>query len=282
MSIQTLNGNNALINSSAGLNLPMAQAMSGTNLQSYPALGADAFSMSRETSGMLSGMPGDTSALSSAGVFAQMTQLFSSVMTMFQQLLNGNQGRQNGVQGNDGNGVDALDGNNNNNAQGNDKVNGNAATEVKQATGAGSSIKGLDPVASDALRKAGFSEDDVSQGLGNAPASKGTHLAEPGSKYTAAVDLRTSGKSKQEISAMVERLRAQGFAAWYRDWSGNEHIHAVYAGIPLKDSLQNQVQSFMQGGTGLAGGGNDGTITAQDKSTVESLYKQRQNKVAVA
>jgi hypothetical protein len=281
MPIQTLNGNNALINSTANMTLPVAQAVSGISAQSYLAPGADAFSMSRETSGLMSGFPVGTAAQPSAGMLAQMTQFFSSIMTMFQQLLNVNQEKQNGIQGNDGNGVDALDGNNND-AQGKDKVNGNAATEVKQATGAGSSIKGLDPVASDALRKAGFSEDDVSQGLGNAPASKGTHLAEPGSKYTAAVDLRTSGKSKQEINAMVERLRAQGFAAWYRDWSGNEHIHAVYAGIPLKDSLQSQVQSFMQGGTGLAGGGNDGTITAQDKSTVESLYKQRQNKVAVA
>lgn len=150
----------------------------------------------------------------------------------------------------------------------------------------GRSIKGLDPVASDALRRAGLSAADVSQGLGHARASKGTHEHEPGSSYTAAVDIRTGGKSQAEIKSTLEKLWAQGFAAWYRSgpkWSGNEHIHAVYAGVPMKDMLESQVSDFINGRTGLVGHRREtfDPPSAQARATISSLFEQRNNRVSV-
>jgi hypothetical protein len=57
----------------------------------------------------------------------------------------------------------------------NDEASRSRAAEIGHIKSSGKSIKGLNPVASDALKKAGFSSRDVLQGLGNAPASKGTH-----------------------------------------------------------------------------------------------------------
>lgn len=166
-------------------------------------------------------------------------------------------------------------------------LEGNGPVNISQNKSTGESIKGIDPLASDALRKAGFTEDDVVQGLGNASASAGTHKAEPGSEYTAAVDLSTAGKSDAEIRDMLERLRSQGFACWYRGgekWESNEHIHAIYSGIPMKESLQNQVEAYVNGKDGLVGD-NDETYappTDREKNIVSTLYASRYDRVSVA
>ncbi len=123
------------------------------------------------------------------------------------------------------------------------------------------SIKHVHPVASSAYRKAveltGMSWT-VIQGRGNAKASHGYHAAEPGSTYTAAIDVSVRGKSHGDIEKIVRAMRSQGWAAWYRscktrrDWCGNEHIHAAYAGIPSKSQLEDQITSFLNDGDGLA------------------------------
>ena len=103
-----------------------------------------------------------------------------------------------------------------------------------------------------ALAAAGVSEAALSQTYGDAQASVGTHCPEPGTSYSAATDMAQGS----DPCGRVRRLRAQGFAAWFRtapEFPGNLHIHAVYAGTPnLKASLQRQVASFLQGRNGLA------------------------------
>lgn len=221
--------------------------------------------------------------------FLQQQMAMSNLMMLFLQVMTrlmlGGKGRKAG-------GIDPLSalgrGNGSRHAggtggDGHVRANRGAARPVgiQQASSSGRSLKGLDPVASDALRRAGLGEADVSQGLGDAAASAGTHLAEPGSRYTASVDIRTSGRSSGEIRKIVSDLRAQGFAAWYRNWPGNQHIHAVYAGVPLKSSTSQQVQAFLHGGTGLAGGGSDSSISAQDRESIRALYEDRNRRVSV-
>lgn len=161
------------------------------------------------------------------------------------------------------------------------------APNVAPSNARGGSIKGLDPLASDALRRAGLSSDDVSQGEGNAQASAGYHLAEPGSDYTAAADIRTSSMSGKQIRKVLDNLGEQGFAAWYRhgsDWSGNEHIHAVYAGIPMKGELEGQVRSFLAGHSGLSSDAVERDAFAPSpraKQVVHALFTHRENRVSV-
>jgi len=52
--------------------------------------------------------------------------------------------------------------------------------------------------------------------------------------------------------------REQGFSAWYREpdadgWPADEaaHIHAVFAGVPMKVRLEGQVRDFLAGLSGL-------------------------------
>lgn len=203
-------------------------------------------------------------------LFQQIMQIMLQVLT---QLMKGGRGTGGGARAPLGGGA----------TRGGDRAGAGAASPsgVKPAESSGRSIQGLDPLASDALRRAGLSASDVTQGLGHAAASKGTHEAEPGSRHTGSVDIRTSGRSTAEIKKIVHRLRAQGFAAWYRNWPGNQHIHAVYAGIPLKGSTSSQVQAFLQGGTGLAGGGRDSSITPQEIALIRALYQARRKRVAV-
>ncbi len=129
---------------------------------------------------------------------------------------------------------------------------------------------GLHPNASDALRRLGISSNRIMQTIGNAPASAGTHAPEPGSDggpayrvqgntYCAAVDLRSKDLSGSEIRDLLEGLAREGFAAWQRQpgrdgWPEDEvvHIHAVYAGCPMKRVLRRQVQDFLEGKNGLA------------------------------
>jgi hypothetical protein len=102
----------------------------------------------------------------------------------------------------------------------------------------------------------------ISQTIGNAPDSAGYHLQDGtigGHPYCAATDLSTSGMSHSEIRALLGRLADGGFAAFYR-WPGHDgwpssgaaHIHAVYAGVPMKWQLDGQVSDWLHGRNGLA------------------------------
>lgn len=116
----------------------------------------------------------------------------------------------------------------------------------------------------------------ISQGLGNAKASGVYHYAEPGSIYTAALDVSVRSKSKSDIEKLVRNMRLNGWAVWYRscssnsDWCGNEHIHGAYAGVPTKKELQGQINDFVVGKDGMKGDGYDKEIpvTEQEKQIV--------------
>ena len=67
----------------------------------------------------------------------------------------------------------------------------------------------------------------ITQGVGDAPASKGTHLSGH------AIDIRTRGLSDGWIYAMVIHLQSVGFAAVLRlsgEAGPTEHIHAALLG----------------------------------------------------
>jgi hypothetical protein len=122
---------------------------------------------------------------------------------------------------------------------------------------------GLHPEASDRLRCAGIDDADrVTQTIGNAAASAGYHAEDGrvgGEPYCAAVDLRARDLDQREITDLLIRLGENGFAAWYR-WPGHDgwpadeapHIHAVFAGVPMKNALEGQVEDFLVGLNGLA------------------------------
>ena len=121
---------------------------------------------------------------------------------------------------------------------------------------------GLAPAASDELRCAGVTAAMISQTIGNAAASAGYHAQDGtigGAPYTAAVDLRVSGMSQTAIRALLSRLADGGFAGYYR-WPGHDgwpsseiaHIHAVYAGVPMKSELRGQISDWEHGKNGLA------------------------------
>ncbi len=120
---------------------------------------------------------------------------------------------------------------------------------------------GLHPEASDRLRCAGVTADRVTQTIGRAAASAGYHAEDgtvDGEPYCAAVDLRARDLSESEIRALLDRLGHNGFAAWYRKpgydgWPSSQaaHIHAVFAGVPMKSQLRGQVQDFLLGLDGL-------------------------------
>jgi hypothetical protein len=121
-----------------------------------------------------------------------------------------------------------------------------------------------------AMLAAGVTDASLTQTYGDAPASVGTHCPEPGKTYSAATDLAQGA----DPCGRTRKLRAQGFAAWFRtapEFPGNLHIHAVYAGAPgLKASLQRQVASFLDGRDGLAGNRIDAhcPITEAEKAAV--------------
>lgn len=121
---------------------------------------------------------------------------------------------------------------------------------------------GLHPTASDGLRFAGIGVSGISQTIGNAAASAGTHAKDGtfmGLAYSAATDIRLLGRSEAQIAALLDKLASVGFAAWYRKpgfdgWPATEapHIHAVFVGAPMKLILRNQVRDWMAGKNGLA------------------------------
>lgn len=121
---------------------------------------------------------------------------------------------------------------------------------------------GLHPVASDRLRCAGVSSSRISQTIGNAAASAGTHAKDGttgAGPYSAATDISVSGLSDAQVKTLIAKLDALGFAAFFRNpghdgWPSYEarHVHAVFVGAKMKSSLQSQVWDFLAGRNGLA------------------------------
>jgi hypothetical protein len=121
---------------------------------------------------------------------------------------------------------------------------------------------GLHPAASDALRFIGVTAGQITQTIGGAVASAGTHLQDGtvgGQPYGAATDFSVRGMTQAEIKTFLGKLHFVGFAAWYR-WPGHDgwpasevpHIHAVHAGCAMKPALDAQMRDFFVGKNGLA------------------------------
>lgn len=121
---------------------------------------------------------------------------------------------------------------------------------------------GLHPEASDRLRCAGVTADRITQTIGDAAASAGYHAADgtvDGKAYCAALDLRARDRTEAQLRALLQKLGDNGFAAWYRKpgydgWPADQapHIHAVFAGVPMKTQLRGQVRDYLIGLNGLA------------------------------
>jgi hypothetical protein len=95
----------------------------------------------------------------------------------------------------------------------------------------------------------------VTQTIGDHPESRGTHRVDGtlnGEPYCAAVDLTVEGLNHAKVEEWVRQLGECGFAAFYRRPPlFSEHIHAVYAGVPMKPVLKRQVLSYLEGMNGL-------------------------------
>lgn len=103
--------------------------------------------------------------------------------------------------------------------------------------------------------------DRVVQTIGNAVQSAGTHAQDGedqfGHDYCAAVDISVRHDlDEQQIETLLEKLWDNGFAAYYRhtgSFANNHHIHAVYAGVYMKEMLRSQVHDFLHHRNGLVG-----------------------------
>lgn len=130
-----------------------------------------------------------------------------------------------------------------------------------------SGFKSCHPVTVELLKQLGVEDGDVTQGVGAAAASAGTHNqvgAYQGVKYGPCVDLRYSLANPDFIA----RLWQAGLVAFVRDaasgWSGSRHIHAVCLGLVddagnkhLPPICNTQVTDFLHSPprSGLAGHG---------------------------
>ena len=86
-----------------------------------------------------------------------------------------------------------------------------------------------------------------SYNAGGVAASAGTH------DEGGVVDLSIRGMSRKQIDGMVKWLRKAGFAAWFRNWPGNEHVHAVLMGHKnASNGAKQQMRSYEAGRDGLA------------------------------
>ncbi|BDI33375.1 hypothetical protein CCAX7_54260 [Capsulimonas corticalis] len=121
---------------------------------------------------------------------------------------------------------------------------------------------GLSQGASDAFRRAGVTGAMIGQTIGLAKASAGEHKPETtldnGHQYSAATDLHIQDLNDQRVKYLLTALSLEGFACYYRDpgrdhWPTKDarHIHAVYCGVPMKESLRNQAHSWLAGKNGL-------------------------------
>ncbi len=143
---------------------------------------------------------------------------------------------------------------------------------------------GLHPDASDHLRCAGVPAARITQTIGYATASAGTHGPDGragGAQYSAATDISTRGLSSADVRTLLGRLANQGFAAWYR-WPGHDgwpsseapHIHAIYVGCAMKSALRSQVRAWLVGRNGLVSNSLYGfyTWTAAQRALLRTVF----------
>lgn len=120
----------------------------------------------------------------------------------------------------------------------------------------------MHPLSVNGLRACGIDESDVSQTWGtNVAASAGFHAPEgkiDNHNYSSCVDLRWHLTSKGP--ALKSRLVEAGFCPFYRDWSGNRHIHCVHVGlrdqhdkVRILAGPRTQIIDFTRGLNGLVG-----------------------------
>lgn len=120
---------------------------------------------------------------------------------------------------------------------------------------------GLAPAASDQLRCIGITAGLITQTIGDAAASAGTHGKDgtiDGYAYSAATDLSVKTLTNAQVKVLINDLTTHGFAAFFRDpgkdgWPATEarHIHAIYVNVKMKASLQSQVSDWLTGLNGL-------------------------------
>jgi hypothetical protein len=123
-------------------------------------------------------------------------------------------------------------------------------------------MSGLHPASSDALRRIGVGASQISQTIGHAVASAGTHESDGkagGAEYCAAVDLRCGDFDDEATRDLLDRLADESFAAFYRHpgtdgWpvKGAEHIHAIFTDCAMKRTLRDQVHDWLHRKNGLA------------------------------
>lgn len=98
---------------------------------------------------------------------------------------------------------------------------------------------------------------DATKGSYTGPdsSSAGTHAG------GGAVDINVNVRCGHSISEVVAALRTVGFAAWYRNWTGNQHIHAVAISdldmatetvFPGVFDMREQIVDWAQGKDGLS------------------------------
>lgn len=93
----------------------------------------------------------------------------------------------------------------------------------------------------------------IIQAYGSAAASAGTHGAP-----ACAIDIRIWSLTTTQIRALVALLRDCGWeGAWWRDWDGNEHIHAC-TDIGIWTPALYQIKAARAGYDGLGAGGRKG------------------------
>ena len=117
---------------------------------------------------------------------------------------------------------------------------------------------GMAPAAFDALLRAcvraHIQPHRIGQTIGDNPLSVGYHKRDGALKvrgqkldYTAAVDLGCTDLTPAQTDRFMEELARQGFAAFHRyqgKWKWHEHIHAIYAPLPMKPQLRGQVRQW--------------------------------------
>jgi peptidoglycan hydrolase-like protein with peptidoglycan-binding domain len=98
-------------------------------------------------------------------------------------------------------------------------------------------------------------------------ATKGSYTGPDGSSAAThagggAVDLSVRTRCGRSVKRIVRSLRRVGFAAWYRNWPGNQHIHAVAISDPDMANeiafpgwfdMREQVVAWAQRKSGLNG-----------------------------
>jgi hypothetical protein len=120
-------------------------------------------------------------------------------------------------------------------------------------------------------------------------ATKGSYTGPDGSSQAThagggAVDLSVRRRCGRPVKRVVRALRRVGFAAWYRNWPGNRHIHAVAISDPdMANEIvfpgwfdaREQIVAFAQRKDGL-NGATTGRMTRR-LHTWEQFKRSRRN-----